>query len=128
MSKSAVSAKVFAVYLFLVGFVLVFSPNLLLSIFRIPATSEVWVRVVGLTVFNIGVFAWVCADFKPFLAASVFTRGTVFIAFSAFALLGLASPAIALFGVLDLLGGAWTYFALRADAQVAKSSLRGAPA
>ena len=34
MSRSAFSAKVFAIYLFFVGVVLVFAPNLLLSVFR----------------------------------------------------------------------------------------------
>ncbi len=41
MSKSGPSAKVFAVALFFVGVVFVAAPNFLLSIFRIPQTSEV---------------------------------------------------------------------------------------
>lgn len=41
MSKSALSAKVFAVYLFVVGAGLTVAPNFLLSIFRMPSTSEV---------------------------------------------------------------------------------------
>lgn len=123
MSKSALSAKLFAIYLFVVGTLLIFVPNLLLSIFRIPETSEVWVRVAGLIAFMIGVYAWVAAkhDFKPFIEASVYTRFVVFAAFTTFALMELSSPTIALFGVVDLLGGAWTYFALKADAQSAKN-------
>ena len=119
MSKSAFSAKVFAVYLFVVGAMLIVVPNFLLSIFRIPETSEVWIRVVGVTAFMIGVFAWVAAkhDDKPFLEASVYTRLLVFAAFTAFAVIGLASPMIVLFGVADLIGGVWTHFALKADAK-----------
>lgn len=119
MSKSAFSAKVFAIYLFILGVLLVFVPNLLLSLFRVPETSEVWIRVVGVTVFVIGVFAWVAArhELKPFLVASVYTRVAVFATFTTFAVVGLASPMLILFGAVDLAGGMWTHFALRADTQ-----------
>ena len=119
MSHSAISAKVFAVYLFIAGIVLVLAPNLLLSLLRIPPTSDVWIRVVGVVAFNIGVYAWVAAqhEFRPFLVASVYTRGLVFAAFTAFALAGLGSPMLVVFGVVDLLGGIWTWLALRADAR-----------
>jgi hypothetical protein len=124
MSKSAVSAKVFAVYLFFAGALLVTAPNLLLSILQIPPTSEVWIRVVGLVAFMIGVYAWVAAshEFKPFLVASVYTRFVVFVAFTAFVVMGLASPMVMLFGAADLVGGIWTYWALRADARSAYAS------
>ncbi len=62
---------------------------------------------------------------KPFLEASVYTRFAVFVAFTTFAVVGLASPMIVLFGVADLLGGLWTYFALKADAQSIKPILVG---
>jgi hypothetical protein len=119
MSSSAFSAKVFAVYLFLAGATLVIAPNLLLSLLQIPQTPEVWIRVVGLVAFMIGVYAWVAAshEFKPFLVASVYTRFIVFVAFTTFALTGLGSPMIILFGLADLAGGIWTYSALRADAR-----------
>lgn len=119
MSKSAFSAKVFAVYLFFIGAVLVVAPNFLLSIFGLPPTSEVWIHVVGVTAFMIGVYSWIAAkhDNKPFLEASVYTRCVVFVAFTSFAVIGLASPIIVLFGVIDLMGGIWTHFALKADAR-----------
>jgi hypothetical protein len=119
MSSSAFSAKVFAIYLFLAGLTLVTVPNLLLSLLQIPSTPDVWIRVVGLVAFMIGVYAWVAAshEFKPFLVASVYTRFVVFVAFTTFALTGLGSPMIILFGLADLAGGIWTYSALRADAR-----------
>ncbi|MDL2355567.1 MAG: hypothetical protein QFF03_09950 [Pseudomonadota bacterium] len=127
MSKSAFSAKVFAIYLFVVGAVLVVAPNFLLAIFRIPATSEVWIHVVGVTAFMIGVYAWVAAkhENRPFLEASVYTRFVVFVTFTTFAVIGLASPMIILFGAADLAGGIWTYFALKADAQADRPILTG---
>jgi hypothetical protein len=127
MSKSAFSAKVFAIYLFVVGAVLVVAPNFLLSIFGVPSTSEVWIHVVGVIAFMIGVYAWVAAkhESKWFLEASVYTRFVVFVAFTTFAVIGLASPMIVLFGVADLMGCIWTYFALKADAQSARPILVG---
>lgn len=123
MSKSAFSAKVFAIYLFIVGAIFIFIPNVLLSVFQIPPTTEVWIRVVGVTAFIIGVYAWVAAkhENRPFLEASVYTRFVVFVAFTTFALTGLGSPMLILFGVADLLGGVWTYFALKADAMAASN-------
>jgi hypothetical protein len=54
MSKSAFTVKAFGIYLLVLGVGLTFAPNLLLSVFGMPATSEVWIRVVGVLVFNIG--------------------------------------------------------------------------
>ena len=127
MSKSAFSAKAFAIYLFVVGAMMVVAPNFVLAIFRIPPTSEVWIHVVGVTVFMIGVYAWVAAkhEFRPFLEASVYIRFIVFVAFTTFAVTGLGSPMIVLFGVADLLGGIWTYFALKADARSVSPILAG---
>jgi len=119
MSRSAFSARVFAVYLFVVSPVLVCAPNFLLTMFGIAPTGEVWIRVVGVIAFNLGVYMWVAArhENKPFLEASVYTRGSVFCAFVVFALLGLASPMLVLFGLIDLGGGLWTWYALKADAR-----------
>jgi hypothetical protein len=119
MSRSAFSAKEIAVYLFVVGPVLVFAPNFLLTMFGIAPTSAVWIRVVGVIAFDLGVYVWIAArhENKPFLAASVYPRGSVFCAFVVFALTGLASPMIVLFGLIDLGGGLWTWHALQADAR-----------
>ncbi len=124
MSKATFSARVFAVYVFAVSAVLVVAPNVLLSLFGIASTSEVWIRVAGVLAFNIGIYAWIGARHRPFLEASVYTRALVCAAFVVFALLGLASPMIVLFGLIDLAGGVWTWAALKADAR----ALGAAPA
>jgi hypothetical protein len=43
--------------------------------------------------------------------------------FLVFAIKGLVSPMIVLFGVIDLCGGLWTWFALKADARSSGSVL-----
>lgn len=122
MSRAAFSAKVFSVYLFIVSTVVVIAPNLLLSLFGLPPTSEVWIRIVGVLAFNIGIYAWSAAahEDRNFLVASVVTRVVFFAAVTAFAVLGLASPILVLFGVTDLLGGIWTHCALKADTRAAQ--------
>jgi hypothetical protein len=119
MSRSAFSAKVFAVYLFFVGGMLAVVPNVLLPLFRLAPTGEVWVRILGVIAFNLGVYVWIAAkhENKPFLEASVVTRILAFAAFSTYVVTGLASPMIGLFAAIDLSGAIWTYLALRADAR-----------
>ncbi|HYE70345.1 MAG TPA: hypothetical protein VD932_02355 [Aquabacterium sp.] len=117
MSRSAFSAQVFAVYVMATGAMFVVAPNMVLSLFGVPPTTEVWIHVVGVLACMIGIYAWGAGrhDNRPFLVASVGTRVLVFVAFSTFVLLGMAPPVLALFGVVDLLGAVWTGLALRAD-------------
>lgn len=125
MSKSVLSARAFAIYLFIVGPMLVIAPNVLLAIFRLPGTTEIWIRIIGVLAFNIGVFAWVSAESRNFLKASVYTRCIFFLATLTFAALGLASPMIIFFGVTDLLGATWTHFALKAEARASSPVFAG---
>jgi hypothetical protein len=116
MSRAAFTVKAFAIYLFVVGATLILAPNLLLRASFLPVTSEVWIRVVGVLAFNIGVYYWYAAksEAKAVLIASVCARTFVFVAFVAFAVLRLTPPALVVFGVVDLAGAAWTWSALRA--------------
>jgi hypothetical protein len=125
MSRSAYSAQVFSIYLFIAGAVLVAAPNVLLAMFRLPETSEAWIRVIGILAFNIGIYAWVAArhEDRSFFETSVYTRVIFFIAVTTFAVLGLAGPTIILFGVPDLLGAIWTHLALKADARQGRPAL-----
>jgi hypothetical protein len=84
-----------------------------------PQTTEVWIRVVGILVFNIGIYYWYAAkcEATAFFRASVYTRTLVLVSFAGFAALGLASPVLILFGAVDFAGGVWTYLALSAEKQ-----------
>jgi hypothetical protein len=61
MSESAFTVKAFGIYALVLGIALIVVPNPLLGIFGLPATSEVWIRVVGVVVFNIGLGYWFAA-------------------------------------------------------------------
>lgn len=115
------SARVFALYLFVFGPLLAIAPNLVLPLFGLAPTSEIWIRLIGLLAINIGIFCWVAAkhEYTHFLHVSVLTRCAVFVAIGGFVALGLAPPVIIVFGFVDLAGGLWTYVALRADAAAA---------
>lgn len=115
MSKPAFSVKIFGVYLLLLGIGLTLVPNLLLATFGMPSTQEVWIRVVGVLLFNIGVYYWFAANDNAtgLFRASIFTRTLILVAFTTFAIIGLASPLLILFGAADFAGAIWTYFAFQ---------------
>lgn len=118
MSKAAFTIRAFGYYLIVLGIVLVAAPNLLLSVFLMPETGEVWIRVVGLLVFNIGIYYIFAArcEATEFFRASIFTRTLVLVGFMAFVLMGLAKPMLIGFGAVDFLGGLWTWRALKSAA------------
>ena len=117
MSKAAFSIKAFAFYLVPTGVGLLLMPNLLLSVFLLPDTQEVWLRVVGVLLINIGVYYWFAAahDATQFFVASVYTRTFVFIAFCLFVFSGLAEGPLILIGAVDLAGAIWTFQSIRQD-------------
>lgn len=117
MSRAARSVRWFGVYLGVLGAGLALAPNLLLRVFAMAQTQEVWIRVLGVVLFNVGVYYWYAAvaEAQGFFRASVVTRSLVLVAFVAFAALGIAPPMLLLFGVVDFVGGLWTAAALRGD-------------
>jgi hypothetical protein len=116
-SASAFTVKFFGIYALLTGLNLMFAPNMLLGMFGIPETNEVWIRVVGVLAFNIGIYYWYAAkcEAKAFFEATVYARGFVFIAFATFATLGLVNKALILFGCVEVAGAIWTWLALRKE-------------
>ncbi len=119
LPRTARTIQIFGGYLIFLSFGLMTVPNTLLSLFAMPATSEVWIRVAGLVVFNEGICYWFGAksNAEPFFRASCYVRGIVPFVFGAYVLAGLASPALILFGLVDLAGGIWTLLTLRGEAR-----------
>ncbi len=111
MSRAAYTIWAFGCYLIVLGVGLVAVPNLLLGLFLMPETHEVWIRVVGLLVFNIGVYYVHAAkcEATAFFRATVFARTLVLVTFAAFAVLGLAKPMLVAFGAVDFAGAVWTW-------------------
>jgi len=123
MSRTASTIQIFGGYLMALGLGLIAAPNVLLPLFGMPQTSEVWIRVAGLVVFNEGVCYWFAAKSNavPFFRASFYVRCLAPIVFGAFVLAGLARPMLVGFGLVDFAAGIWTILTLHTE-------MRGSPA
>lgn len=108
--------NVFGYYLLALGVVLLVAPNVLLQMFGLPPTGEVWIRVVGMLVAFLGLYYRVAAaaELRPIFQMSVLVRGSVPLFFLLFVLAGWVQWPLVLFGVVDALGAAWTWQALGA--------------
>ncbi len=117
MSNSARSIFVFGIYLVASGLSFVFVPNLVLPLFGFPATTEVWIRMVGLLATILGMYFLysVRNDDRLFHRVTIYGRLMFFTGVTAFALLGWGSPMLVLFGLIDLAGAACTWLSLRAE-------------
>ena len=115
MSAAAKTVFYFAIYLAGLGLILLLTPNTLLNMFALPATSEVWIRVVGMVVLLLGFYYWQAAkaELTAFFRASVLARSVVILFFCGFVLLKMSPPTLILFGGVDLLGALWTRYALQ---------------
>ena len=115
MNPASRSLHYFGFYLLVTGVTLTVAPNLLLSLFGIPETSEIWIRVLGTVVFTLGLGYVVMApaNNRLFLTFSVYARSFVFVMFAAFVALRLAPWQLSLFGIVDLAGAIWTYTGLK---------------
>lgn len=117
MSRAARSLFVFGVYLCGLGLALLLAPNLLLSVFGLPPTSEVWIRVNGMFILCFS-FYYVRAarsELTSFIRWTVPGRAAVVVYFTAFVLLASAPKTLLLFGLIDLAAAIWTWLALKKD-------------
>jgi len=119
MTRAAVSIFAFGIYMVVMGLALLVVPNVLLGLFAYPTTTEIWIRILGFMVVVAGYYYIVAARYEltPFFRATIYGRPAVIVCFGAFTLLGMAEPALVLFGAIDLLGAIWTAFALRSSQQ-----------
>lgn len=117
MTHVAWSIRVFGIYMLLLGTTLVIAPNTLLTLFGLPTTEEVWIRVAGMMTMGLG-YHYTSASLYPldliqFYRWTVWLRPTVFLFFLAFVLLGWAGAPLLYFGIGDVVAAAWTGWAMR---------------
>ncbi len=117
MSRAAKSLFVFGVYLCGLGLLLLLAPNLLLRVFGVPPTGEVWIRINGMFVLCLSFYYVLAArgGLTSFIRWTVWARAAVIVYFAAFVLLVSAPMPLLLFGLIDLLSAVWTWLALKAD-------------
>ena len=121
LRHAAISLTVFGAYLLVLSVTLMTVPNALLAVFGISPTQEPWIRIVGLLAGLIG-FLYVRyaphAD-RAFCKLTVQARASVVLFFLAFVLFTSAPWQLLLFGMLDLAGAGWTWWALVGHARIA---------
>ncbi len=117
MSQAAKSLFVFGIYLCGLGLILLLVPNLILQVFGVPPTNEVWIRINGMFVLCLSFYYVQTArnELTGFIRWTVWTRIAVIFYFAAFVLLVSAPKALLLFGLIDLLSAIWTWLALKKD-------------
>ncbi|MFN0033961.1 MAG: hypothetical protein ACKVUS_02770 [Saprospiraceae bacterium] len=119
MTKASKSVYYFGFYLLATGLTLIFVPNMLLVMFGIEPTSEVWIRVVGSLAFVIGAYYVFTArtNNEAFLKLTVYNRVLIAAWFGLFVAMGWVQWQLLLFGGVDLLGALWTWSAMRKNNQ-----------
>ena len=125
MSKTARTMVIYGWYVILflaLPFLLV--PQLILPIAGMAAPTDVWVRVLGMTVLFLGFYyiQFGRLELTQFFRYSVVARLLVPVFFLAFVLLGLAPPVLLAFTIPDIIFACWTALSLRGEAPVANRS------
>ena len=116
MSNAAKSIYAYGVYLIValaLPFLLI--PDPLLALVGMPTPTDVWVRVLGMSVLFFGFYYIQAgrAELTPFFRWTIIGRYLVPVFFAAFVLLGFAPPILIAFGIPDILFTTWTALALR---------------
>ncbi len=115
MSPADLSLFVFGIWVAAVdglGFLLI--PNTVLRLFRIPTTSEAWLRILGFVLVGLGAYYIVGGVYHQvaFEWVTVFGRFAVLLCLIVMSLLKQTRPQVILFGVADAAGAAWTLVTL----------------
>ncbi len=116
MNTASRTLFIFGIYTLLNGVGLLLVPNMMLAVFQLPLTGEIWIRVSGWLICLLGFYyvAGARLNLTEFARLSVFGRVGVFIFYIAIVSLGLIKPIALVIGIIDLVGAGWTWRALRA--------------
>ena len=115
MKNPTLSIIVFGVYLLASGLSFIFIPNVILPLLGLPTITDVWIRVVGLLAAILGYYFLYSVRYNDriFYRATIYARLIFFTGIACFVLFSLASPLLLAFGLIDLAGAGWTWYALR---------------
>ena len=115
MTPASRSVYYFGFYLLITGLTLIVAPNFLLALVQIEPTTEIWIRVLGALVINVGLLYVYMApgNHTLFFTLTVFARYAILLWFTAFVLLGWAPAQLLIFGLTDAAGATWTFLAMK---------------
>ena len=117
MSYAAKTLMGCAFYILPTGLGLMLIPNILMPLFGVAPTSEVYIRIVGMLLAYLGVYYIDAAkkENRSFMEISVKLRFLSVVIFCGFVLLGLGPTILYLFAAADLIGALLTWRALQAE-------------
>jgi len=112
MSKTAFTIRIYSFYLFFMGSVMVFIPNILLRSFGFAETQEIWIRVLGLFTITTGYYYFYSSgkDQLGFFWATIPGRLFFFLGTLIFVFIFHQSLMLAGVGSIDLMGALWTLY------------------
>lgn len=114
MNRVSKSIFIFGLYSLLMGAVLLFIPHWVLPFFNLPVTGEPWLNLLGF-VLMCSSYYYLRSAFSNNIQFALYTTHTRFAApfIVAFLLItGKADWHFISFGIVDGLGGIWTYYEL----------------
>jgi len=117
MSSAARSIVAFGLYLALGGSALVFAPQQVCDVLRLPPGNDFWIRLNGMFFWILAYYCLraACAEQTAFISWSLWPRSATTVFMAVFVAMGLVGPMALLFGAVDVLAALWTARALRAD-------------
>lgn len=117
MSQVARSVYIASVYVIGLGGGLVLIPDVVLGLFGMPPTDEIWIRMLGMMSVFLGLFQLMAAraELRSFFHLSVILRLSVLGFVVMFIVTGLAAPIFILVALVDVLGAGWTWFELQRE-------------
>ena len=115
---TARSLYVFAGHVVAIVTVLLAAPRIILPLFGLPTDGEVWLRLLGFVLLCSSVYYIRAAKlrFVPFAKWTVYTRVAAPVVVAILILTGIAQWHMVSFGIVDGLGGLWTWLTLKQDA------------
>ncbi len=119
LSRAAMSLLIFGVYLIFMGIIFLFVPEIMFTLLAYPTPPDIMSRLFGMIIVLLAYYYIRAAlqdeGMANFFLWTVHTRALVIVFFIIFTVLGLVSPLIIMFGVIDLACAIWTWWALRKD-------------
>ena len=109
------SLLVQAVYVILTGLQLIFVPNMLLGMFGFDATSEIWIKALGIVVLPLSAVYYAISKQgnREVVFSTIISRGFVGIGFVLLVLSGQAQTSLILFAGIDIATAVWTWLELK---------------
>jgi hypothetical protein len=116
MSKTSISIIAYSIYLGCGGLGMALIPNVMLGFFRLPPTTEVWIRLFGFLALVLAAkgINGALLNLVPVMQFDVYTRLCFSTFLTVLILLGISPPILFVFAVIDFAAAVWTQVTLSA--------------